>query len=177
MNSAHFRISLSQCQVQPKVTTVSTEIIHVNCIPWQTSIRTLSIESLQNGNNISIVRTFILKNRPPRSKAIENQQIHPRRTRHHSAQIRQILRPVDQLIENPLVSKHISWFTYSTIALVIILVILYVTSKCRKKKAKPISIISGPGPPLQPPPSKGLPVFRRFEFVHDHDSGMEEMLL
>lgn len=68
---------------------------------------------------------------------------------------------LDRMMKQPFVNKHISWFTYFTIAIVILLVTLYILHKCRRKTNR-ISITAGPGNPPPPPDRKGIPIFRRF---------------
>lgn len=59
---------------------------------------------------------------------------------------------LDRMMKQPFVSKHISWFTYLTIAAIIALVILYIFCKCRRRRSARISIMapSPPGPPGPP---------------------------
>ncbi|KAG5898712.1 hypothetical protein JTB14_020906 [Gonioctena quinquepunctata] len=55
---------------------------------------------------------------------------------------------LDKLINQPYVNKHISWFTYFTITLGILLILLYLF--CRRRRSTRISIMA---PDNQPPPT------------------------
>ncbi|XP_074031912.1 uncharacterized protein [Leptinotarsa decemlineata] len=65
---------------------------------------------------------------------------------------------LDKLINEPFVNKHISWFTYFTIALIIALVILYIFCKCHRKKSIAIGITSSSNDnPPRPPRTRIVP--------------------
>lgn len=62
----------------------------------------------------------------------------------------QYSRDLDDIINQPFVQKHNSWFTYFTITIIICLVIIYITCKCRRKRRLAIGTSgdypsSGPG--------------------------------
>lgn len=59
---------------------------------------------------------------------------------------------LDKIINEPFVTKNISWFTYLTIVLIILLITLYITCKCRKRRRDiKIGISSSNDQPPQPP--------------------------
>ncbi|XP_074028548.1 uncharacterized protein [Leptinotarsa decemlineata] len=66
---------------------------------------------------------------------------------------------LDDLINQPYVTKHISWFTYFTITLIIVLIILYTFCKCRRRRRSSLAIADVNNPP--PPPRPFRP-FKRF---------------
>lgn len=70
---------------------------------------------------------------------------------------------LDKLINEPFVQKHISWFTYFIIVLVVSLIILYVFCKCKRRYPK-IGIALGDAPRPDYPddnPRNFLTKFRR----------------
>lgn len=68
----------------------------------------------------------------------------------------QYSRDLDDLINQPFVEKHHSWFTYFIITLIICIIILYVSCKCRRRRR--LAILSSSGSP--PPPPKPSRRFR-----------------
>lgn len=54
---------------------------------------------------------------------------------------------LDKLINEPFVQKHISWFTYFIITLIIALIVLYIMCKCKRRYPKiGIALGNTPGP-------------------------------
>ena len=56
---------------------------------------------------------------------------------------------IDKIINEPFISKHRSWFTYTVVVIICILLVLYIACKCRKRKPFRLSI-SGPNYPDDP---------------------------
>lgn len=66
-------------------------------------------------------------------------------------------RNLDKIINEPFVKKHISWFTYLTISLIILLLILYICCKCISKRKFKIGILAGSSDqPPAPPGSRSI---------------------
>lgn len=58
---------------------------------------------------------------------------------------------LDKLINEPFVSKHISWFTYFIIVIIVLLILLYIFCKCKNKRNIKIGIQSNSNQPPKPP--------------------------
>lgn len=65
----------------------------------------------------------------------------------------QYSRDLDDLINEPFVNKHMSWFTYLTIALVICAIVLYIFCKCRNERRRRLATQASRDD--SPPPSSG----------------------
>lgn len=70
---------------------------------------------------------------------------------------------LDKLINEPFITKNISWFTYLTITLIVVLIILYVTCKCKRRRRDiRIGISSSDDQPPQPPPDPKSRILRSY---------------
>lgn len=71
----------------------------------------------------------------------------------------QYSKDLDDLIKEPFISKHISWFTYLIVTLIFGILLLYVFCKCksRRRRRLAIDIATSPSPP--PGPSRTLKSF------------------
>lgn len=65
----------------------------------------------------------------------------------------QYSRDLDDLINEPFVNKHVSWFTYFTIIFIISIILLYIFCKCRRKRRGVLKIQHSTD--NSPPPSPG----------------------
>lgn len=75
----------------------------------------------------------------------------------------QYSKDLDDLINEPYVTKHISWFTYLTIILIVSLILLYLFCKCRKRSRKLALIHPSHGSP--PPPPRPNRTFKTFTSI------------
>lgn len=77
--------------------------------------------------------------------------------------LEQYSRDLDNIINEPFVKKHISWFTYFIIILIVILILLYIFCKCKNRRSLRIAIQnSGNQPPRPPKNNKTIRQFVKF---------------
>lgn len=77
--------------------------------------------------------------------------------------LNQYSKDLDDLINEPYVTKHISWFTYLTITLIVSLILIYLFCKCRKRSRKLALVHPSHGSPPSPP--KPGRTFKRFTTI------------
>lgn len=68
--------------------------------------------------------------------------------------LEQYSKDLDDLINEPFVNKHVSWFTYFTITLIISLILLYVFCKCKRKRRGVLKIQHSTDDSPSPPPER-----------------------
>lgn len=59
---------------------------------------------------------------------------------------------LDRLINQPFVTKHLSWFTILTIVLIVALIALYIFCKCKRRRTRKIGIVQVSNDDHPPPP-------------------------
>ncbi|XP_074030051.1 uncharacterized protein [Leptinotarsa decemlineata] len=57
---------------------------------------------------------------------------------------------LDDLINEPFVNKHVSWFTYFTITIVVIIIIVLCCYQCKRRRRAVLAIQPGDSPPSPP---------------------------
>lgn len=62
---------------------------------------------------------------------------------------------LDKIMNEPLITKHVSWFTITTIVIIVALITIYILTKCRRRRT-PMLMMSSPNdsPPAPRPPKK-----------------------
>jgi len=94
---------------------------------------------------------------------------------------------LDQIMNEPFVNRHISWFTIVTIIFIVILIALYIACKCRRRRLPMLTMGPTSGddfPPMSRPPnrrSKGFQLSsilpRRRPSIHPEGSLEEDIEL
>lgn len=72
--------------------------------------------------------------------------------------LNQYNKELDDLINEPFIVKHTSWFTYAIIVVICSLVILYFIRKCKKIRSVKVGIINGNDNPPRPPDQPAKPL-------------------
>lgn len=68
---------------------------------------------------------------------------------------------LDKIMNQPFVDRHLSWFTITTIVIIVITIGLYLLNKCRRKGRPMITMSNDDPPPSPKPPQRKL---RRLNF-------------